>query len=302
MTRRTVAILAALAVACSQGGSPQTPAPLRIGGSAAVRDVVARLVEEYSAAAPGTRIEHRPSTHSGAGLEALRQGELDLVYLSREPTEPEQSGLYLYPFAKDPLVFAVHRGTGVAGLTTAQLRRLYAGEIPNWGELGGNDREVVLLDRPEYTSPKLLLRSGPFGNLAIAPGALVLESPDLMDEALTAQEGAIGYTSLRTALALGRSVDVVRLDGVYPDTDSVRASAYRLSRTLVFASREPLAIEAKRFLDFLGSPAGQAGLSARALVPLRRELLVAVPPRRNILAIEVKYGALARYLPERLGR
>jgi phosphonate transport system substrate-binding protein len=275
---------------------------LKVGGSASARDVADRLLEGFTAAEQGFAVEHLPSTHSGAALEALRQGELDLAYLTREPTVEERAGLYLYPIAKDPLVFAAHKGTGVLGLTTRQLRDLYSGATRTWSPVGGAELPVILLDRPAYTSPKRLLLAGPFGNLEIDADALVLEGPDLMDEALGAYPGALGYTSLRSALALGDRVDVLRFNGVYPDMDSLRSGAYPIARNLIFAARDEFPFGAKKFVDYAASEEGRRVVELAAMVPLRREVLVAVPPMRNIVAIEVKYGGLARYLQKRLGR
>lgn len=295
-------LLAALLAGCSNSGAPSQRTELRLGGSAAARDVVGELCRSFAAGHPEVALNQLPATHSTAALIALRQGELDLAYLTRTPTAAEGAGLFLYPFARDPLVFVAHQGTGVRDLHVAQLRDLYRGAVTNWAELGGNDLPVVLLDRPEHTSPKLLLRSGPFANLVIHPEALSLETDELLAEALTGYPGAIGYTSLRNALGLGGPVGVLRIDGVYPDTDAVASSRYPYARHLYFAARDPVSKAAKEWFDHLASLEGRSVIGAKGLVPMRRELRIAVPPMRNIVALEVKYGGLARYLQERLGR
>lgn len=298
------AVVASLAVVAACTGNPRSDGrgPLRVAGSAVARDVVGDLLDGFSASRPGLAVRHLPSSHSPAALQALRAGEIDLAYLAREPDPEERGGLFVYPFASEPVVFAAHRGTGVPGLSTRQLRELYSGKVQSWAELGGADQPVVLLDRPEFASTKRLLRSGPFGDLAIDPGAAVLEGEDLMESALEAYPGALGYTSLRSALALGEKVDILRLDGVYPDAEALRSGRYRLSRALAFAVLDPVSAQARAFLDFAASEAGRRVLAAHALIPLRREIRVAVPPMRDVVSLELKYGGLARYLQERLGR
>lgn len=296
-----VASLALLA-ACSAEPRGSGRGTLRVAGSVVARDVVSHLLEEFAASRPGIAVRHLPSSHTPAALQALLAGELDIAYLAREPGPQERGGLFVYPFASEPVVFAAHRGTGVSGLSTRQLRELYSGKIRNWAEVGGADQPVVLLDRPEFSSTKRLLRGGPFGGLPIDPGAAVLENEDLMESALEAYPGALGYTSLRGALALGEKVDVLRLDGVYPDPEAVRGGRYRLSRSMAFAVRDPVSPHARAFLDFAASEAGWRNLAAHALIPLRREIRVAVPPMRDVVSMELKYGGLARYLQERLGR
>ena len=110
---------------------------LRFGGSASARDVVTRLLAEFRKLHPDVRIAHAPSTHSGSALKALRSGELDVAYVTREPREEERAGLYVYPFAKDPLVLAAHRGTGVIDISVRELRQIYGGQIDDWAGLGG---------------------------------------------------------------------------------------------------------------------------------------------------------------------
>ncbi len=294
-------ILFALLGACSPTRAPEGTV-LRIGGSSAARDVVEAALEEFALVYPDVRVEHVPSTHSGAALKALRSGQIDLAYVNREPTAAERRSLYIHPYALDPLVFVAHRGAGVPGLTTQQIRRIYAGDIRRWSEVGGADLPITVLDRPEYTSPKVLLRHCIFSDLEITPGATVLEAQADMNEALSTYPGSLGYTSLRAALARDATTAVLRVDGVYPTPETVRSGRYRMARPILFAVRNDPAPGVRRFLGFATSPRGKSLAESRALVPVRRAIRVGVPPVRNIVALESKYGGLARYLQDRLGR
>ncbi len=303
LVRLFALFLLGLVAAC--GSRPAGPAdrPLRVGGSDSAWDVVEGLIASYKMVQPGARqVVHLPSTHSGAALTALRAGELDVAYVTREPRQTERRGLYVYPYALDPLVFVVDADAGIVDLSVDDLRRLYRGDVVRWVQLGGADLPVVVLDRPEYTSPKVVLRAGPFGRLAVTPDAMVLERQGDMDEALASVPGAVGYTSLRAALARTSDVTVLRIGGVYPDPEAVRSGAYPWSRTLSFVVKDGFPLAAKRFLEYAMSREGRHPAKDAAMVPIRRELRVAVPPARNIVAQEIKYGGLARYLQIRLGR
>jgi phosphate/phosphite/phosphonate ABC transporter binding protein len=261
-----------------------------------------RLIEEFSAEEPMVVVEHFRSTHTGLAIGALQRGAFDLAYLTREPTAEERPGLYIYPFGKDPLVFAVHKGAGVPRLTTQQIRDLYAGRIRNWADLGGADLAVVLLDRPEYTSPKVALRFRVFKDLEIDAAASMFERPELMDTALEHYQGALGYTSLHSALALRDHVDILPLDGIRADVDATRSGLYPLTRTVSFATRYTVSMAAKKLIDFAASDHGRRIVTSHTLVPMHREIVLAVPPVRSVLALDLKYGELARYLGEHLGR
>jgi len=300
--RGAVLAVALASAACTAPPPPGDRGRLRVTGATVARDTVERLLAGFSEHHPGVEVRHLPSAHSAAALQALRAGEVDLAYLAREPDPEERGGLFVYPFAKDPIVLTAHRGAGVRGLSTRQLRDLYAGTTRNWSELGGADQPVVLFDRPEFTSAKRVLRAGPLAGLEILPEATVLGDQDLLDAALESYPGALGFTSLRGALALGDKVEILRLDRAYPDLEGVRRGEYPLARTLCFVVRDRFSPQARAFLEHAQSEEGRGLLESRALLPLRREILVAVPPVRNIVAIERQYGGLARYLQERLGR
>jgi len=301
--RRGAVLAVALALAaCTTQSPPGDRGPLRVTGASVARDTVERLLAGFSKHHPEVQVRHLPSAHSAEALRALRAGEVDLAYLAREPDPEERGGIFVYPFAKDPIALVTHRGTGVHELSTRQLRDLYGGKTRDWSELGGAEQPVILLDRPEFTSAKRVLRAGPLGGLEIHPEALVLESQELVDSGVETYPGYLGYTSLREALALGNKIDILRLDRSYPDLEAVRRGEYRLARTLCFVVRDQFSPPARAFLEHVSSPEGRNILEARALLPLRREILVAVPPMRNIVAIERQYGGLARYLQDRLGR
>jgi phosphate/phosphite/phosphonate ABC transporter binding protein len=303
MNPSRLAIVAVLALLGCQ--SPEGPArrlPLRAGGSLAARDVVQRLLDHFGGRHPEVKITHLPSTHTGPALTALRAGQLDLVCVARDLSQDEAKGLTVVPLAKDPLVLVVRKEAGVTALTTDRVRALYRGEIRNWSRVGGSDLPVVLLDRPEHVGAKVALRAALLAGVAVDPKATVLDEPDAMDEALATHLGAIGYTSLRSALRLASSVRVVSVDGVAPSARTVRSGAYSISRTLSIAAPHEPSPAARLFLEHLGRSEVSDLLEAASLVPLRRQLRLAVPPTRNIVSLDVKWGSLARYLAAELGR
>ncbi len=303
LVRLFALLLLGSVAACGSRPAEPPDRPLHIGGSGSARDVVEQLIASYRMICPKReRVEHVPSTHSGAALTALRAGELDVAYVTREPRAQERRGLYVYPYALDPVVFAVHAGAGITGLSVADLRRVYRGEVVRWSQVGGRDVPIVVLDRPEYTSSKVLLRSSLFAELAVRGDALVFETQPPVKGAVATMPGAIGYTSLREALSRVPDVVVLRIDGVYPGPGTVRSGEYPWARTLSFVVRDGFPLAAKRFLDYAMSPEGRHPAQDAAMVPVRRELRLAVPPARNIVAQEIKYGGLARYLQVRLGR
>ena len=97
-----------------------------------------------------------------ASYEALMAGEADLL-LAGEPEQAVMERLeagdrwLLTPFATDALVFVVNADNPVNGLTTEQLQKIYTGEITNWSQVGGEDRDIIPFQRnPEAGSQALM--------------------------------------------------------------------------------------------------------------------------------------------------
>ena len=92
----------------------------------------------------------------------LMAGETDLV-LAAEPAPEvlseltEQDRWLLTPFATDALVFVVNQDNPVDSLTVEEIQKIYTGEITNWSQVGGEDRDIIPFQRnPEAGSQALM--------------------------------------------------------------------------------------------------------------------------------------------------
>jgi len=168
----------------------------------------------------------------------LMSGEADLL-LAAEPApevlaELEADGQWLLtPFATDALVFVVNEDNPVDDLTTAQIQKIYTGEITNWKEVGGSDMEIVPFQRnPEAGSQTM------FEKLVMADQPL-MEAPaqwtsDSMSGLLSAvreydiSPSASGYTVYYYAndMEMAKGLKVLSIDGVQPSADAIRDGEY----------------------------------------------------------------------------
>jgi phosphonate transport system substrate-binding protein len=204
--------------------------------------------------------------------------------------------------ARDGLVFATHRSVEVRNLTIDEIRRIYSGEITNWRELGGHAAEIVVLDRPDHTSPKIAVRKLVFGDdLEIVADAVVLERPSQMVVSLDSLENAIGYASLPEILAGSPDVNVLSLDGVAPVLQNVEENLYRLTRHigLVFKPQPSRAV--MRFVDFTYRNTAQHVMRSHGYSPVLMHLVIATIPERLAIKQEERYRPLVDYLSGRLG-
>lgn len=115
---------------------------------------------------------------SSNGIRMLLDGELSFAQSSRpildkEYNQAQQRGFRLKQIAValDGYAMAVHPGLNIPGLTLAQVKSIYTGQIVNWKAVGGPDLKIIPYARQEagwFT--REVLGGQPFGrNIEIVP-------------------------------------------------------------------------------------------------------------------------------------
>ena len=172
-------------------------------------------------------------TGSGAGLESLAQGSIDIGNASRSLKDGEkESGAVENIVAIDGIAVIVDTDNAVEDLSTEQLAAIYTGEITNWSELGGNDEAIVVIGREAGSGTR-----GAFEELLEVEDACnyaqELDSTGAVLAKVASTPGAIGYVSLDV---VDDTVTAVSLNGVAATEENILAGDYLLSRPFVMAT------------------------------------------------------------------
>ncbi|MGC9316283.1 MAG: PstS family phosphate ABC transporter substrate-binding protein, partial [bacterium] len=124
---------------------------LVITGSTTVLPIAQASAEEFMDANPKSDITVRGGG-SGVGIAALIDGQCDIAMSSRDIKDKEietARGKGIEPVehvvAFDALAIVVNPKNKISKLTLEQIKAIYTGEITNWKELGGNDRDIVIV-------------------------------------------------------------------------------------------------------------------------------------------------------------
>ena len=87
-------------------------------------------------------------TGSGAGIEAVTAGSVDIGNSSRNLKDEEKAaGVVENIVAIDGIAVIVNNENVVADVTKDQLADIFKGNITNWSELGGADEPIVVVGR-----------------------------------------------------------------------------------------------------------------------------------------------------------
>ncbi len=306
--------LAAIAAGLALGGCAQRDGTsedasgaarhiIRIAGSDDVYPLARALAAQYEKAQSTDSIVFLPPTHTRGGAAGIQVGDADIGLLSR-PLSREEKGrstTYLH-LAHDLIVFATHPDVGVDSLSRQQLLDIYSGRITNWKDVGGSAAEIVVLDRPEHTSVKMILRQKLFGSsFAITPKATAIENPDDMMTSLTVVENAIGYLSFGNAVLSNVGVKFIAVDEVRPTLDDFRRGRYAYTRPFGFVIGPSPSRAAMRFIKFMYSEGVRRTIEGHGFAPITMDLIIGVLPEQDLLAQEQRYAPMVDYLSERLG-
>jgi phosphate transport system substrate-binding protein len=139
---------------------------------------------------------------TGAGITGIAEGRFDIAMASREVTPVERkrygNGFVEHLVGYDGIVVAVSKPiyqAGIASLSKDQLRKIYAGEINSWRDLGGPDEEIYVVSREQGSGTRDTFDEVIMGDKgAETPGVdtVALGSAEVKT-ALAGSDKAIGY-------------------------------------------------------------------------------------------------------------
>jgi phosphate transport system substrate-binding protein len=126
---------------------------INVQGSDTMLNIGTAWSEAFMDENPGVEVSVQGGG-SGTGIAALINGTVDLANASRdikdeEITEAEGKGIFPveHRVAIDGIAVIVNPANGIDALTMDQLGKIYRGEVSNWKDVGGVDKEIVLLSR-----------------------------------------------------------------------------------------------------------------------------------------------------------
>ena len=235
---------------------------LIVAGSTSVQPYAEVLAEEYELHYAGYELDIQGGG-SSAGLEAVRSGAAAIGMSSRALKEDEQD-FWPVEIAKDGLAVIVHPQNPLQNLSLEQIRGVYAGTLTNWGELGGLNAKIHIFTREEGSGTRTAFEDLVMAKKRISPKAMVQDSNGAVRQLVSNDKDSIGFISLGL---VDQTVKALSLDGVAPNWENIMNGSYTLSRPFLFVTLGQPTGEAKRFIDFTLSAAGQQLLIDEGLIP-----------------------------------
>ena len=253
MKRRIIAIMAAVSLmtfglvgcgsespqsadAAEQGKNEESVelnGTIKLAGSTSMEKLCEAMSESFMEKNPGVTVTVE-YTGSGAGLESLAAGSVDIGNASRGLKDEEKaSGEVENIVAIDGIAVITNKSCSIKDVTSKDLAKIYTGEITDWAELGGEEQPIIVIGREAGSGTR-----DAFEELLEVKDrcayAQELDSTGAVLAKVAATPGAIGYVSLDV---VDDTVSGLKIDGVEPTEEEILAGNYMLQRPFVMATK-----------------------------------------------------------------
>jgi phosphate transport system substrate-binding protein len=253
MKRRIIAIMAAVSLmtfglvgcgsespqsadAAEQGKNEESVelnGTIKLAGSTSMEKLCEAMSESFMERNPGVTVTVE-YTGSGAGLESLAAGSVDIGNASRGLKDEEKaSGVVENIVAIDGIAVITNKSCSIKDVTSKDLAKIYSGEITDWAELGGEEQPIIVIGREAGSGTRDAFEE----LLEVKDGcayAQELDSTGAVLAKVATTPGAIGYVSLDV---VDDTVSGLKIDGVEPTEEEILAGNYMLQRPFVMATK-----------------------------------------------------------------
>src|SRR5438552_3984449 len=198
---------------------------------------------------------------SNSAIKLVVSNAIDVGFVSRNLTAAEKNQVTGIPIGFSGTAVVVNAANPVTNLSKDQLRRIYAGEVTSWLELGGTLPTI----RPYIREPTAPTRQT-FENF-ICDGAVPAYGKNVIQQteveamltAVDSFDGAIGIASTGSRTASDKRVKVISIDHILPTQETIASNEYKIVRPLavIYSNTAEIKPAVRAFFEFVKSAEGQ---------------------------------------------
>jgi phosphate transport system substrate-binding protein len=250
--------MAAQPTAASTGGA--TSGKLTLAGSSALLPLMQEAANQFQAKNSGVQITVTAGG-SGAGRTQVCEGKIDIGDSDVPLSADEKTKLNCADAVETPVAVqafapvANKQGPGsVTNLTKQQLIDIFTGKVTNWKDVGGDDQELVLVNRAKGSGTRSQMAKFLFGgdDTKFATGASEEDNSETVKQTVSQTPGAISY--LGFAYLTSPDVLALSIDGSAPTKENIQAGKWPIGGPGYAITKGPGSDVAQAFLKFVTSP------------------------------------------------
>ncbi len=264
---------------------------IQIKGSDTLINLVQTLSEEYMDKYPEKAVIAVTGGGSGVGIAALIANTVDIANASREIKEKEvtaanENGVVPTEIVLgiDGLSVIVNADIPVNSLTVEQIGAIFRGDITNWNQVGGPNKNISLYGRQPSSGTYVFFQEFVMGNKNYSTKMKQMNGNAQIIEGIKADKSAIGYVGVGYVFdESGNVMEGLKVLTVSKDKNSeavtplvaenVKSGKYPIARPLLQYTNGKPQKHVKDFIAFELSPEGQKLVEKMGFYPVAGKYL-----------------------------
>lgn len=258
-----VSMMSGIFVGCSgeSGEGSFEQSSITLSGSSALLPLMDKSIESFKEKYSDVEINAQAGG-SGTGLTQVLEGAVDVgnsdVFAEDKLDEAKAKELVDHKVVAQGFAVVVNSDLGVKDLTKEQIQKIFSGKITNWKEVGGPDKEILVIHRPASSGTR-----GTFTTTLLG-GDKTLENDKIgvtqdnngaVLNAMKSSDGAISYLALSylNSDEAKNSLTAVSVEGKEATVENITTGAYPFwSWGHMYTKGEPNELS-KAFIDYIMS-------------------------------------------------
>lgn len=229
-------------------------------GSTALQPLVEAAAEQFMEQNPAVQITIQGGG-SGQGITQIVQGAVQIgnsdVFAEEKVDDPADAEKI-----KDNRVCIVGMGpivnadVAIDDIALTDLARIFTGEVKNWSEVGGNDEEIVVINRQAGSGTRAVFEAAVLGDQESATFQ-EQDSSGTVAKMVSETPGAISYLAFSY---FDDSTKALSVDGIAPEAANVEDNSWTIwAYEHMYTALEPDAAT-QAFIDYMMSDEVQGSL------------------------------------------
>ena len=258
----------------SKSATTELSGSITASGSSALLPLMEKTVEKFTAKNPKAEVGAQAGG-SGTGLTQVLDGTVDIgnsdVFAEEKLDAAKAKELVDHKVVAQGFGIVVSKSLGIDNLTSAQIKDIFSGKVTNWKQVGGADKEILLIHRTAGSGTRATFEKTILGgdkSLENDSLGVTQDSNGAVLSAMKANDGAISYLGLSymNTKEAQDALKVVKLDGVASDKANITDGSYKFwSWGHMYTKGEATGIT-KSFIEFVTSKDNSSNIESLGFI------------------------------------
>ena len=269
MKKRFLILVAALLATMVVTAPAMAVTKIVTGGSTGLQILGSALASAYGKDTGGKYRVTVSGGGSGAGQTGAANGTFQIGNSSSDMSSSTPKGLTFTPITKEPFAIIVNKSNPVKGLTAAQVKAIFSGQVTNWKDVGwAAGGAIKCFSRVATSGTRQSFQKLFLGSIStpVSNSCPALASNALDRSAVANSKSGIAFVTYAYTIGSGgATVKTLPIDGVSPSLTNVVANKYKFWNCQYFVTKGEPAGDVATYINWVRSAKGAAVIKSYAV-------------------------------------